>query len=223
MPRPKSKHVDQASAKDGPIGELEIASIGDFLVKRDFSETESRAFAGACNRAAVFAYELETKMSTAGESRRWFESLCTAVRYRDRDKVRELFADADARGDDLADLERSLSSSKREVSESAWDELVRWCGAELQSDRRSRRGSASRQILADGLVREWKIHFDSYPPYRDGSDTTFLDILKSVIHWAEALYWHGKRRPLVTHEGLRSLIKRARRNDKARRDRESQI
>lgn len=224
MPRPKARHVNQASCEGGPIGKLDKTIIEDSLVKRDFSETDSRAFANACNRAAVFAYKLEPSMSTAGESRRWFESLYSAVRNRDRNSVRALFADAAAWGDDLANLETALSSGNRETSESAWDELVHRCDAELQNDRRrSTRSSTSRQLLANELVREWNIHFDCYPPYREGSDTIFLDILKSVIHWSEALYCHGRNRPLVTHEGLRSLIKRARKNDRARIVQESQI
>ena len=225
MPRPPIRHVTNTGTDTIVLDSVERKRIAKSLVDRGLDKRQSVRFADAANRSAVYAYELEPGMSTPGESKRWHREVLKAVDRNEVPKIRQLLSEsADDFGGRL-ELQRQLLRDDGGRA-AALDALRAYCEAEIaKSDSRNKRtprSSTCRQILAEDLVREWRVHFDCYPPYREGSDSTFLDILKSTIQLSEAIYRRGRPRALVTGEASRSFTKRACAKDRRRFAQESQ-
>lgn len=230
MPRSKPKHVTQASTTGGPIHENWQTEISQALIDRGFDKACAQAFAKACNRAAVFAYELDPKMSTEGESRRWFDSVHKAALARNLENLRKVLAAGDPAEVDLFILSERLFGDDRVTSEDAWDHLVRWCQSEMAHQRRPRRRRKTcRQLLAEDLVHEWRTRFGHYPVYwiePAKGLPPFLGVLKDVLLAAEIHYLQGTPCDKDTDEWdnvLRNLAKRAVSAERRRLQVESQF
>ncbi len=225
MPRPPIKHATNAGADAVVLDRIECERIAQSLVDRGLDQGKSVRYANATNRSAVFAYGLEPKMSTPGQSKRWHREVVKAVDRNELWKIRQLLSESAAAFEGRLELERQLLWNNGGLAP-ALGVFRAYCETEIAisdgRNKRTPRRSTCRQMLADDLVQEWRVHFDCYPPYRDGSDSTFLDILKRTIHLAEAIYRRGCPRALVTRESLRSFTKRACAKDVRRIAQESQ-
>lgn len=226
MPRPPIKHVKHASSDAVVLDRADRKQIAQSLIARSIDKDKANRFADAANRAAFFAYELEPEMSTPGESQRWYREVLKAIDQNDATRIHHLVIESADEFEGRAELERQILHDNGSLP-AAIEALRAHCKAEITHGTRRRkhtpRSPTCRQMLAQELVREWRVHFDDYPPYRDGSDTVFLDVLKNVIHLSEAIYLRGRRRSLVTNEALRGLTKRACTKDRRRVTQESQV
>ncbi len=225
MPRPPIKHATNAGTDTLVLDSIERERIAQSLMDRGLDQGQSVCYADAINRSAVFAYELEPKMSTPGQSKRWHREVLKAVDRCELSRIRQLLDDSSDAFEGRLELECQLLQNNSGLAP-ALDALRAYCEAKIAvSDGRNKhtpRRSTCRQMLADDLVREWRVHFDCYPPYREGSDSTFLDILKRTIHLSEAIYRRDRPRALVTDEALRSSTKRACAKDRRHLAQESQ-
>jgi len=203
----------------------EREQIAQSLVSWGCDLDQAARYADATNRAAVYSYDLEPDMSTPGESKRWHRATIKAAEKNDHSQVRQLISESRAEFEGRSELERQLLHDSGGLVD-AIEALRKFCEEEVaKSDSRNRRTprrATCRQLLTEELVGQWRIQFDAYPPYREGSDTTFLDILKRTIHLSEAIYCRGRARALVTSAALRSLTKRACAKDRRRIEQESQ-
>jgi len=225
MPRPRSKHVTNAGTDTVVLDNTESEQIAQSLVNWGSDPDQAARYADATNRAAVYSYELEPDMSTPGESKQWHRAAIRATEKSDYSRVRQLISESRAEFEGRTELERQLLHDNGGLVD-AVEALRAFCEEEVEKtdsrNRRTPRRATCRQLLTEELVGLWRIQFDAYPPYREGSDTTFLDILKRTIHLSEAIYCRGRARALVTSEALRSLTKRACAKDRRRIEQESQ-
>lgn len=225
MPRPPIKHVTNAGTETVVLDSIERESIIQSLADRGLDQGQSVRYADAVNRSAVFAYELEPKMSTRGQSKRWHHEVLKAVDRNELAKIRKLLSNSADAFEGRSELECQLLQNSGGLAP-ALDTLRAYCEAKIAvsdgRNKRTPRRSTCRQMLADDLVREWRVLFDHYPPYREGSDSTFLDVLKHTIHLSEAIYRRDRPRALVTGEALRSFTKRACAKDRRQVAQESQ-
>lgn len=226
MPRPRVKHVTNAGSGIVVLDNDERERIVQALVDNGCDPAQAAQYADATNRAAVFSYELESDISTPGESKQWHQAVTKAIDEGETSRVRQLVSESADEFDGRLELEQQLQHNDGGLSD-ALMALRSYCEEAIvkyhSRPRPTPRRATYRQLLAEDLVREWHTQFDAYPPYRKGSNITFLDILKRTIHLSEAIYCRGWRRALVTNEALRSLTKRACAKTRRQIERELQV
>ena len=110
MPKPNCKHVTYAGTGTVVLGSVEREEIAQSLVDRGFDQSKAARFADAANRSAVFAYELLPKMSTPGESQRWYSTVLKAIERNDIGQVRQLLNESADEFEGRRTLERQLST-----------------------------------------------------------------------------------------------------------------
>jgi hypothetical protein len=225
MPRATPKHVTHSGTATAVLDDVERGRIVATLDACGFDRGKALVFADGANRAAVFAYELEPRLSTHGQSRRWWRAVLIAASTGHPSRLRQLLQDSADRFEGRAELERQLLHDDGGLQQ-ALDALRKRCEVELeQSHRQPRRSATRRQLLAEGLVREWRIHFDKYPVYWiEDKLPPFLDLLGHVMLVAEAHYLPGRLRPSEDkfEDLLRNLTKAAIAADRRRLAQESQ-
>ena len=217
MPRPKTRHVTNAGTDVVILDRPERDQIAQAMIGIGCDSGKAAKFADDVNRAAVFAYELEHQMSTPGQSREWHRAVLHAIDRGNLTRVKELIGESEAEFDGRFGLEIQLQRKSDDKDlPAALERLQEYCESELEyfesRVKRAPRQATSRQLLTEELVRLWRELIGENPPYRDGSNVIFLDILKRTIQLSEPIYFRGrlqKEKKRVRHESLRGLVKRA--------------
>jgi cellobiose-specific phosphotransferase system component IIA len=206
MPRAAPSHVSDAGAGTVAISAPQLAEIVALLVDRDLPPDRVLRFAEAVNPAVVYAYELDPRLSTAGESASWHRAALRAIKQRDYRNLRELLNQSTDEFDGRYSLECELLADTG-ARGAAIEALRTYSEGELASARRSRRRKTKRQMLADSLIEAWRVQFDDYPVYWIEVDALppFLHVLKTVLFVAEAHYIPGRKRP--TDDALENLLR----------------